>query len=76
MSDKLGPAIENHGRNTMLESWRWISSFEQVKIPNFRSKKSYQIPVEIRQIVLKPDRNRNRNLKPDFRSVPRLDEMR
>ena len=47
-----------------------FSSFKQVKIPSFRIKRSHQIPVEIRQIDLKPDRNRNRNLKPEIRPEP------
>ena len=33
-------------------------------------KKCHQVPVEIRQIYLKPDRNRNRILKPEIRPEP------
>ena len=47
-----------------------FSSFKQIKIPNFRIKKSFQIPAEIRQIDLKPDRNRNRILGPEIRPEP------
>ena len=47
-----------------------LSSFKQGKVPNFRIKKCYQIPVEIRQIDLKPDRNRNPILKPEIRPEP------
>ena len=47
-----------------------FSSFKQIEIPNFRIKKSFQIPAEIRQIDLKPDRNRNRILEPEIRPEP------
>ena len=60
--------------------FQFLTSFKQIGIPNFRIKIFYLVPVEIRQIFLKPDRNRNRILKPeirpepDFRSVPIVDE--
>ena len=49
---------------------QFLTSFKQIGIPNFRIKMFYQVPVEIRQIYLKPDRNRNRILKPEIRPEP------
>ena len=41
-----------------------------LNFPNFYNFEILQFPVEIRQIDLKPDRNRNRILKPEIRPEP------
>ena len=58
------------GFSIFLDKISIFSSFKQIIISNFRMKKCHQVPVEIRQIYLKPDRNRNRILKPEIRPEP------